>query len=306
VVLPAVSSDLLKFKEILQQYAAFSGLKVNYHKSSIIPINMIADEASSMATIFDCQLGSMPFTYLGLPMGTTKPSIRDLSPLIDSVERRLSSTASFLSYGDRLVLVNSVLSSLPTYIMLTLVIPVGVLEVIDRARRHCLWRRKDKEKINSLAAWDMVCKPKKKGGMGIINLKLQNAALLLKHLHKFYNNYDTPWVKLIKDTYYHGLVPHVFGPIGSFWWRNVLSLADTYRVVTKCSLGSGNTVLLWSDLWHTHRLENQFPRLMSFAKDKLQSVQEFSAMENYLHGFYLPLSAEAHQKLQQLQTLMQS
>jgi hypothetical protein len=78
--------------------------------------------------------------------------------------------------------------------MLTLVIPVGVLEVIDRARRHCLWRRKDKEKINSLAAWDMVCKPKEKGGLGIINLKLQNAALLLKHLHKFYNNFDTPWV----------------------------------------------------------------------------------------------------------------
>jgi hypothetical protein len=190
--------------------------------------------------------------------------------------------------------------------MLTLVIPVGVLDVIDRARRHCLWRRKDKEKINSLAAWDMVCKPKEKGGLGIINLKFQNAALLLKHLHKFYNNFDTPWVKLIRESYYHDLVPHAVSPIGSFWWRNVFSLADSYRAITKCSLGNGTSVLLWSDLWHTHRLEDQFPRLMSFAKDKLQSVQEFLAMENALNGFHLPLSAEAHQELQQLQTLMHS
>jgi hypothetical protein len=100
-------------------------------------------------------------------MGTTKPSIRDLSPLIDRVEMRLSSTASFLSNSDRLVLVNSVMYSLPTYTMLTLMIPVGVLEVLDRARRHCLWRKKYKEKINSLASWDMVCKPKKQGGLGI-------------------------------------------------------------------------------------------------------------------------------------------
>jgi hypothetical protein len=51
-------------------------------------------------------------------------------------------------------------------------LPVGLLDVIDRARRHCLWRRKDKEKVNSLTAWDMVCRPKSKGGLGIINLKL--------------------------------------------------------------------------------------------------------------------------------------
>jgi hypothetical protein len=59
--------------------------------------------------------------------------------------------------------------------------------------------KKDKEKINSLVAWEMICKPKRKGSLGIINLRVQNTALLLKHVHKFYNNYDTPLVSLIKD-----------------------------------------------------------------------------------------------------------
>jgi hypothetical protein len=84
-------------------------------------------------------------------MGTTKPSIKDLSPLTDRVERRLSAISSFLSYGDRLVPVNSVLSSLPTYFLLSLKLPPRIIDATDGARRHCLWKRKDKDKINYLA-----------------------------------------------------------------------------------------------------------------------------------------------------------
>jgi hypothetical protein len=79
----------------------------------------------------------MPFTYLGLSMGTTKPSIKDLTPLIDRIERRLSATAtsSFLSYGDRLVLINSFMPSLPTF---SSSLSMCVIDVVGRARRHCL------------------------------------------------------------------------------------------------------------------------------------------------------------------------
>jgi hypothetical protein len=143
IVLPADSDQLTVFKGLLDQYAAFTGLKVDYQKSSMIPINLSQEEAIALAQGFNCQLGSMSFTYLVLPMGTTKPSIRDLSPLTDRVEGRLSVVTSFLSYGDRLVLVNSVLSSLPTYFMLSLRLPPGI-QVIDRARRHYRWKRKDK------------------------------------------------------------------------------------------------------------------------------------------------------------------
>jgi hypothetical protein len=57
----------------------------------------------------------MPFTYLGLPLGTTKPSIKDFLPLVQKVERRLASTSTFLSQAGKLELVNSIISSLATY-----------------------------------------------------------------------------------------------------------------------------------------------------------------------------------------------
>jgi hypothetical protein len=62
----------------------------------------------------------------------------------------------------------------------------------------------------------MVCKPKNKGGLGILNLELQNKALLLKQLHKFYMKADTPWVKLIWSLYGNS-VPHAKSKRGSFW-----------------------------------------------------------------------------------------
>ena len=40
IVLPAKPRDLMVFKEILEMYAAFTGLKINFHKSSLVSIKV--------------------------------------------------------------------------------------------------------------------------------------------------------------------------------------------------------------------------------------------------------------------------
>jgi hypothetical protein len=54
----------------------------------------------------------MPFTYLGLPMGITRPTVEELMPLVDRVERRLTSTAILLTYGGRVTYINAALTPL--------------------------------------------------------------------------------------------------------------------------------------------------------------------------------------------------
>lgn len=59
-----------------------------------------------------------------------------------------------------------------------------------------------------MAAWSKVCRPKTQGGLGIMNINVQNKSQLLKNLHKFFNRHDIPWVNLIWNTYYaNGLLP---------------------------------------------------------------------------------------------------
>jgi hypothetical protein len=60
-------------------------------------------------------------------------------------------------------------------------IPITVIKKIDQYRKHCLWRGSE---INSSkppkAAWKMICLPKEEGGLGVLDLIVQNDALLLK------------------------------------------------------------------------------------------------------------------------------
>lgn len=42
----------------------------------------------------------MPFTYLGLPLGTTKPAITEFAPLISIVERRLTGISKLSQQSD--------------------------------------------------------------------------------------------------------------------------------------------------------------------------------------------------------------
>jgi hypothetical protein len=71
VIMPADISQVLIMKKNLQDYEDSTGLKINFHKSSMIPINIPAQSAQSIASLLGCSIASMPFTYLGLPLGTT-------------------------------------------------------------------------------------------------------------------------------------------------------------------------------------------------------------------------------------------
>jgi hypothetical protein len=95
LVMKACESQLLIFKDILHKVTLSSGLKVNFHKSCLVPINIDHDHASLLANTFGCVVGSFHFTYLGLPMGLTKSKVKDYAPLICRIEKKLSASSQF-------------------------------------------------------------------------------------------------------------------------------------------------------------------------------------------------------------------
>jgi hypothetical protein len=62
----------------------------------------------------------------------------------------------------------------------------------------------------------MVCKPKDKRGLGIVNFQKQNVALLVNFLDRFCNKCELLWVQLIWSAYYDGKIPHAEKLCGSF------------------------------------------------------------------------------------------
>lgn len=166
IIMPGDAVQLMTLKGLLRTFADSTGLKVNYDKSSLVPLNMDHDRALHLAATMGCQVGTMPFTYLGLPLGTTKPTVNEFLPILTRIEKRLMGINKMLSYDGRLLMVNSVLSSLPTFYMCTLHLPASVIEQIDKYRKHELWDNGDINRNGScLVSWKKACRPKDQGGL---------------------------------------------------------------------------------------------------------------------------------------------
>lgn len=128
--------QLFFLKTLLYNFFESTGLKVNYNKSMMLPINISRERLDLLAKTFGCSKGTLPFTYLGLPLGITKPKVIDFLPLVNECERRFGGISSMLNQAGGLQITNAALSSLPTYYMCTLELPKSVIKQIDKFRKR--------------------------------------------------------------------------------------------------------------------------------------------------------------------------
>jgi hypothetical protein len=105
-------------KLVLVAFEKLSGLKINFHKSELFCFGTAKEWGKEYMELFGCVEGSFPFKYLGIPMHFRKLSNRHWSSIEERFQKKLSSwKGKLLSSGGRLVLINSVLSSLPMFMM---------------------------------------------------------------------------------------------------------------------------------------------------------------------------------------------
>jgi hypothetical protein len=84
--------------------------------------------------------------------------------------------------------------------------------------------KQEKRLFNGL---ENATQPKSQGGLEILDLRAHYTALQVKHLHKFYNKKDIPWVQLTWNAFYsRPISPYHRKKVGSFWWRDIISLSD--------------------------------------------------------------------------------
>lgn len=87
-------SNLKNLARILRCFHAASGLMVNFHKSRVFGIGASANETLNWASILGCEVGSFPFTYLGVHVGGNMNLIKNWKPIIDKFLAKLSSWKS--------------------------------------------------------------------------------------------------------------------------------------------------------------------------------------------------------------------
>ena len=132
-----------------------------------------------------------------------------------------------LSYGDRLVLVNSVLTSLPMFMLSFFELPKGVRKRLDFYRSRLFWQSDENKRKYMLTKWNIICRPKDQGGLGVEVLELKNKCVLSKWLFKLLNE-EGVWQELLQNKCLHckTLALVEAQPTDSPFWKGLMRVKE--------------------------------------------------------------------------------
>ena len=120
-------------------------------------------------------------SYLGCPVIQGRSSRTTFQDIIRKTAAWLDRwKANSLSKAGRTILIQSHLESLPAHTMQCFRLPQGIFDQLNRIHRNFFWKTSSSTKGLPLIAWDTICKPKSKGGLGLQKSEAVNVAFQCK------------------------------------------------------------------------------------------------------------------------------
>jgi hypothetical protein len=160
--------------------------------------------------------------------------------------------------------------------------PKKVWKELVKIQRVFLWAGLSKHSKTCWVKWDVICKPKKEGGLGVRNLRLVNVSLLAKWKWKLLSRDDELWKDVVVARYGRDVMgKRRLGEIdvsrtGSSWWRDICFLdkdSDWFNNAVGKKVGNGNATSFWNEIWvGTQSLRERFPRLYGISLQKEEVI----------------------------------
>lgn len=245
-------SNMVTLKCILRCFELVSGMKINFHKSKIAGIAVTDPITNQFAALLNCKVMSIPFIYLGLPVGANPRRLATWDPMLNKIRSRLSSwKAKKLSFGGRVCLVKSVLTALPLYFISFFRMPKGIVKKCQQLMARFLWGGSDDVRKIAWVGWDQCCKPKSEGGLGLRDLESFNLALLGKWRWRILHEKESLWCQVLMAKYGDGISSKF-----SVWWKDLLlscvgpESGNWFENGLCWRLGDGADTSFWEDNWH--------------------------------------------------------
>jgi len=271
-------------------FEAMSGLKVNFHKSMLVGVN-ITSWLNEAASVLSCKVGKEPFLYLGMPIGGNPRRLCFWEPIVNSIKSRLLGWNSrFLSFGGRLVLLKYVLTSLLVYALSFFKAPSGIISSIESLLNNFFWGGSEDNRKITWLSWQTVCLNKEYGGLWVRKLKEFNLALLGKWYWRLLVDRDGLWYRVLVARYGElGGSLEVGGRSVSCWWREVSRIRDRVgdggsgwfdgQVLRR--VGDGSDTSFWCDRWLGEApFCERFPRLYELTENKSISVVDLLSVDS--------------------------
>jgi hypothetical protein len=127
-------------------FEQLSGMKINYNKSYLIPVNLSEQETQMYSRTFCCKVGNFSIKYLGVPLHHEKLKREDIQTMVDKTINRIPGwQGRLMSYGARLALLKACLVSIPIYSLSVIKFPKWAIEAINSQIANFFWDDSDKK-----------------------------------------------------------------------------------------------------------------------------------------------------------------
>ncbi|XP_056864269.1 uncharacterized protein LOC130511351 [Raphanus sativus] len=113
------------------------------------------------------------------------------------------------------------------------------------------WSTKGNNRGLHWIAWEKICVPLEKGGLGFKDLLSFNLALLAKQLWRLLHHPNSLLACVLKGRYYRHISPMEVKKSNSpsYGWRSILAAQDLLREGLRKTIGSGYNTRFWCDPW---------------------------------------------------------
>ena len=140
---------------------------------------------------------------------------------------------------------------MPMFLLSFFEVPVGVRKRLDFYRSRFFWQSDELKRKYRLAKWDIICRLKDQGGLGIENLDVKNRCLLSKWLYKLSVETDATWAQILRSKYLQSktLSQVTVRPTDSHFWKELMRVKAPFFNRTKFIVGNGTTTRFWEDTW---------------------------------------------------------
>ncbi|KAL9673455.1 hypothetical protein QQ045_029713 [Rhodiola kirilowii] len=166
--------------KVVSKFLECSGLSINCQKSNLFLGGMSEAKVAWVEGIIGTKASSLPIRYLGLPLTSRSLSRKDCDILIEKISSRLKCWSNrFLSRAGRRVLVASVLQAMVFYWARVCILPKTVIHAVNAACARFLWCGSSDQKGSHLVKWEVVCRDKVEGGLGLKNIEAMNYAMVI-------------------------------------------------------------------------------------------------------------------------------
>ncbi|GJR59307.1 putative RNA-directed DNA polymerase [Tanacetum coccineum] len=203
--------------EALNEFQKSSGLVPSIPKA-ILPLYKW--RYSWILNIMSFAEGELPVKYFGVPLISSILLNKDCKILVEKVT--------------------------------VLVIPISIIQDIEQLMRGFIWCNGELKRGKAKVAWDIICLPKREGGLGIRSLKTYNIALMTTHIWNIVTNRESLWVRWVHMYKLKGCTIWDI-PVKadmSWGWRKLLQIREFVKLFFWKKISNGKYTSLLFDRWN--------------------------------------------------------